>query len=127
MNIMFIMHIFSQKIKLKNENIIIFNPFSSQKNRNLSTNKINIILTYLNTLVGYKTIVFNFGNEINHRLMKRIEINPFEDAERSFALVQYADIVITVDTAVIHFASALNKRQFCIYNNRMFNSVFDKI
>ncbi|MGL9736420.1 MAG: glycosyltransferase family 9 protein [Symbiopectobacterium sp.] len=60
--------------------------------------------------------------------MKRIEINPFEDAERSFALVKYADIVIAVDTAVIHLASALNKRKFCIYiyNNRMFNSVFEK-
>lgn len=118
-------YIFSQQIKMKNEKIIIFNPFASQRNRSLSTNQINIILTYLNTLVGYKTIVFNLGNEINNRLMKSIEINPFEDAERSFALVQYADIVITVDTAVVHLASALNKRQFCIYNNRLFNSVFE--
>lgn len=114
-----------QEIEKKGQKIIIFNPFSSQKNRNLSTEQIDEILNYLNTIEGYKTIVFDMGHKINNHTMERVDINPFKDPGRSFALVQYADIVITVDTALVHLASALNKRQFCIYNNRMFNCVFE--
>lgn len=117
--------LFVNSICKADDKLIIFNPFASQKNRNLSQEQINVAISFLSSLKNYKTIVFNLGKDIEVGDSNNIYLNPFNDAETSFAIVNYADIVITVDTAIVHLAAALDKRQFCIYNNRLCNGLFD--
>lgn len=114
-------HQYANAIK-ENKKLIIFNPFGSQKIRSFSMEQVNSILSYLNTLKGFKTIVFNMGENISCNGFDNIILNPFNDAGKSFALASNADIIITVDTAMVHLASALGIIQYCIYNNRIHNS-----
>lgn len=105
--------------------IIVFNPFASVENRSFSVEQIDKILNYLNQLDGYITVVFNLGKFVDISQYKNVILNPFNELAKSFSLVQYATIVITVDTAIVHLASALNIKQYCIYNNRKFNNKFE--
>lgn len=105
--------------------VIIFNPFASIESRSFSNKQIDSILSYLNRLNGYVTIVFNIGRKIDVSQYENVVLNPFNDLSSSFSLVKYATTVITVDTAIVHLASTLNVRQYCIYNNRKFNNRFE--
>lgn len=109
----------------EDKKIIIFNPFAAHENRCLNVSQINCLLDYLNSLSDYITIVFDMGRGIECDKFERIKLNPFGDAGHSFALVSCADVVISVDTAIVHLASALNIKQYCIYNNRSFNGIYD--
>ncbi|MEZ2894657.1 glycosyltransferase family 9 protein [Providencia rettgeri] len=105
--------------------LIIFNPFASVESRSFSNEQIDSILGYLNQLNGYTTIVFNIGRGVNISQYDNVTLNPFKELDKSFMLVQYAKFVITVDTAIVHLASALKVKQYCIYNNRKFNNKFE--
>ncbi|EMQ1750423.1 glycosyltransferase family 9 protein [Escherichia coli] len=118
-------NIVANEFRKKNKKLVIFNPYGSQNSRTLSDEQINKVLAYLNNLKGYHTIVFNMGKQINHNGLDNVSLSPFSDAGCSFALVRHADFVITVDTAIVHLASALNIRQYCIYNNRMHEGKFE--
>lgn len=113
-------HKYANSIK-ENKKLIIFNPFGSQKIRSFSIEQVNRILSYLNTLKGFKTIVFDMGENISCNDFDNVILNPFNDAGKSFALASNADVIITVDTAMVHLASALGINQYCIYNNRIHN------
>lgn len=112
-------------LKQKYKNIVIFNPFGSQKNRILSQQQINTVLEHLNSIPGFYTIVFNMGKKIDCQHLENVTLSPFKDAANSFALICSADIVITVDTAIVHLASLYNVRQYCIYNNRRHIKKYD--
>lgn len=118
-------NIVANELRGGGKKLVIFNPYGSQNSRTLSDEQIRNILTYLNNLKGYYTIVFNMGRRINYNGLNNVSLSPFSDAGCSFALVRHADFVITVDTAIVHLASALNIRQYCIYNNRMHEGKFE--
>ena len=105
--------------------VIILNPFASKAVRSLSIPQIYTVLNYLDKLEGYVTVVFDLGIKLDISSYKNTVLNPFNDIERSFALIQFADFVITVDTSIVHMASLLNIKQYCIYNNRKFNLKFE--
>lgn len=115
----------ANEFRRKCKRLVIFNPYGSQENRTLSDAQISKVLTYLNNLDGYHTVVFNMGRNLNFDGLENVSLSPFSDAGRSFALVHYADFVITVDTAIVHLASALNVKQYCIYNNRLHEKKFE--
>ncbi len=112
-------------IKQKYKNLVIFNPFGSQKNRVLSVEQINKVLQHLNAIPGFYTVVFNMGKTIECAHLENVALSPFKDIGNSFALVRSADVVITVDTAIVHLASLYNIRQYCIYNNRRHINKYD--
>ncbi len=110
---------FSRKIKTRYNKLIIFNPFGSHSSRNLSQDQINKIIDYLGSNTDFYTIIFNMGKNIHLGTWDNVIYCPYLDAQKSFSLICSADLVITVDTAVVHLASAFDIRQYCIYNNRM--------
>lgn len=115
----------ASRIKKERKKLVIFNPFGSQKNRMLSMEQIEKILEYLNSTEGFYTVVFNMGKSIKYSHLKNVIMSPYQDAENSFALVCSANIVITVDTAIVHLASVFNIKQYCIYNNRLHIGVYN--
>lgn len=110
--------------KLENNKVIIFNPFASEKPRSLSETQIYQVLDFLEQHSKYKTIVFDIHNLIDFSNYKNILANPFSSFITSAALVEISDLVITVDTSIVHLAQAFNKQQIAIYNNRLFNNKF---
>ncbi|MEY0980659.1 glycosyltransferase family 9 protein [Providencia alcalifaciens] len=113
-------HDYANTIK-KTDKLVVFNPFGSHPARSLSMEQINKIIVYLNTLEGYKTVFFNLGCDFSCDDLNNVTLNPFKNAGESFALASNADIIITVDTSMVHLASAFNIKQYCIYNNRLNN------
>lgn len=115
----------ASKIKKEHKKLVIFNPYGSQKNRTLSMEQIDKTLKYLSSVNSFYTVVFNMGKDIKYDHLKNIMMSPYQDAENAFALVCSADAVITVDTAIVHLASAFNIKQYCIYNNRLHIGIYN--
>lgn len=105
--------------------LIILNPFASEKTRCMSNKQIYALLTELNKYQHYTILVFDLGKNLDFSDYQHVIANPYSDFITSAYLVQFAELVITVDTSVVHLATALNKKQIAIYNNRLFNNRFD--
>lgn len=118
-------HAFARTLKKDFKGLVVFNPFGSQGDRALSMPQINEVLRYLNNLNGFITIVFNMGRPIECAHLENVMMTPFKDAGNCFALVGHATFVITVDTAIVHLASVLNVPQYCIYNNRLHDGIYE--
>ncbi|MCO6524377.1 MAG: hypothetical protein J6562_05060 [Candidatus Schmidhempelia sp.] len=106
-------------------NLIIFNPFASEKSRSMSNQQIYSLLTELDKYDKYTTLVFDLGKDLDFSSYQHVIANPYSDFISAACLVQFADLVITVDTSIVHLATALDKGQIAIYNNRLFNNRFN--
>lgn len=100
--------------------IIIFNPFAANDKRSLSIEKTINIMTYLNAIHDHKTIVIGDPRIINSlpclsNVIKFIS-NDISDA---IALLSLSDMVISVDTSIVHFSKIFNKKLISLYNNLM--------
>ncbi|XKM12514.1 glycosyltransferase family 9 protein [Orbaceae bacterium ac157xtp] len=109
---------------LQNKQIIIFNPFASCERRTMSSNQIYAVLDYLNKFEDYIIIVFDVNHELDLDKYSNIICNPFKSFESSCELVRRSQLVVTVDTSIVHLANAMNVKQIAIYNNRILNQKF---
>ncbi len=105
---------YGKKIKEENKNtkIIFFNTHSASRYRTLSLEKTKEILEIL-----YKEnfkIILNSEYDIDD---KNIIIPQKDNFLKVLALVKYSDIVLTINTSIIHAANAFNKNLVAIYNN----------
>lgn len=96
---------------------IVINPFASVEERSLSTSQLEKIAFDL--AKENNTHVFIIGEKkkleflsISH---ENISICIFDSLWDSISLIRKADLVISVDTAIVHIASALNKNLLAIY------------
>lgn len=108
-----------------NEFIIIFCPFSSSKEKSFSKKQIEGILTFLSEQKNCTTIIVGEQKDIsNINELPNIFINRNPSFSFTSALISLSDLVLTVDTSIVHVASAYNIRMIAIYNNR-YNSKFN--
>ncbi|MWN31253.1 MULTISPECIES: glycosyltransferase family 9 protein [unclassified Gilliamella] len=107
------------------KNIIIFNPYGSNQARSFSNSQIDIILSFLSQYDNCITIIIGEPSTISHiKTKKNIVINPLGSFFQSVALVKFSNLVISVDTSIVHIASIYDKKMLCVYNNRMIDNVF---
>lgn len=64
----------------------------------------------LNKYQHYTILVFDLGKNLDFSDYQHVIANPYSDFITSACLVQFAELVITVDTSVVHLATALNKK-----------------
>ena len=108
-----------------NKNIIIFNPYGSNTARSFSDTQIDSILSCLSQYDNCVTVVVGEPNKIKHiDTPPNIIINPLTSFFETVALIEFATLVITVDTSIVHVASIYNKKMLCIYNNRIIDNKF---
>ena len=98
--------------KNKNSKIIFFNTHSASKHRTLSLEKTKEILEILHK-ENFK-IILNSKYIIEN---KNLIIPKKDNFLKVLALVKYSDIVLTINTSIIHAAKAFNKKMIAIYNN----------
>ncbi|MCO6539468.1 MAG: glycosyltransferase family 9 protein [Gilliamella sp.] len=105
--------------------IIVFNPFGSSKTKSLSFEQIEKITEFLTLQKDCITIVVGEQKEIVfiHEL-PNVYINKNPSFIFTSALVSLCNLVITVDTSIVHVASAYNIPMIAVYNNR-YNLCFD--
>jgi ADP-heptose:LPS heptosyltransferase len=116
---------FANSFHKQNKKIIIFNPYGSNNARSFSHSQINMIVSFLSLYDNYVTIVVGEPNKISHiQTKKNIVINPFTSFFATVALVKFSNLVISVDTSIVHIASVYNKKMLCVYNNRIIDNKF---
>jgi len=116
---------FTEQVRNSGNKIIIVNPYGSHKRKCLTDEQIKKLLCYLDGFNNYTIILFDMGRYTDVQSFKNVIINPFRDAGNSFALVSLADIVISVDTSIVHLASHFGIQQYCMYNNIILNGKYD--
>ena len=97
-----------------NNKKIIFNGEGSDKS--ISTEKIidtlNALLNaypeYYIYIIGYSAYYEKYNEIVKKINNKRLQITYKTNIQDTFALIKYADLLISVDTALIHIASALD-------------------
>ncbi|NUF26581.1 glycosyltransferase family 9 protein [Gilliamella sp. ESL0254] len=116
---------FISSLLASNKNIIIFNPYGSNEARSFSNSQIDTTLSFLSQYDNCITIVVGEPNKISHiKAKKNIIINPLPTFFESVALVKFSNLVISVDTSIVHIASIYNKKMLCVYNNRIIDNKF---
>ena len=109
----------------RNKFIIIFNPHGSVETKSFSQEQINIIINFLSQLKNFITIIVGEQKCIsNIPVLPNIFINRNPSFFVTCALVSLSDFVITVDTSIVHVASAYNIPMLAIFSNQI-RSFFD--
>ena len=103
-------------IKNSNEKYIFFNTHSASKVRSLSLDKTKEILQML-----YKynfKIILNSQYDINN---ENIIVPRKDNFLYIIALIKYSDMILTVDTSIVHVANVFDKKLIAVYNNDTMN------
>lgn len=94
------------------EKYIFFNTHSASRHRTLSLEKTKEILEILYKL-NFK-IILNSQYDINN---ENIIVPRKDNFLYVLALVKYSDIILTINTSIIHAANVFDKKMIAIYNN----------
>lgn len=119
------------KLFLKNKNInhyVLLNPYGSGNERKLSAEKINEITDKVVRESSLSVILLSSPDTRDliqeSPILFSERIVHFDDSESIYdaiAAVKLADLIISVDTSIVHIATGLNKKQIAIYSQDNFN------
>ncbi|MDY4011906.1 MAG: glycosyltransferase family 9 protein [Fusobacterium gastrosuis] len=105
---------------IKDEKILVLNPYGASKHKSFSTETLNEIIKFL-AKIDIKVILIYYGDkykelealkEKNQNIYIPKYISSIED---SIYLISKANYVISPDTSIVHIASALNKKIVAVY------------
>lgn len=102
------------------QKIIVFNPSGSCKNRSMSTSQVQQIIAKLKQRDEHVLIVLiDVGKQYGIENDRQIVVNPFSALLPYIKAIEAAQLVITVDTSIVHLASMTETPQIAVYNNRV--------
>ena len=105
-------------------NYILLNPYGSNKNKTLSKVKIVELLKYLSSKYNDKSIFLLYSPNtmadaalsVKSVSCDNVSLYPgVTDIYDAIQAVSHADLVISVDTSIVHIADGLNKKLVSIY------------
>lgn len=104
---------------------ILFNPFGSGSTRKLNKETILNIIHQLNiNYPNYQCVLLSSPgtrDEINRmKIHDNKLVFHFEDSESIYdaiSIVAHAELIVTVDTSIVHIATGLGKKQIAIYKD----------
>ncbi|MBH5328581.1 glycosyltransferase family 9 protein [Eikenella sp. S3360] len=99
---------------LPKQKFAVLNPFGSKEKRCLSEQQIQAICYNLEQQ-GFATILVGSPDKINKIKIDKSTTFPSRDILDVIALIKYSDLVVTVDTSVIHAAAAFTKNTIGLY------------
>ena len=105
---------------IKEEKIVVLNPYGASKHKSFSLETLDKIIKYLKS-VNVGVILIYFGEKYRElEQLKKDNENVYipqniETIQDSVYLIKGADLVITPDTSIVHIASALNKANISVY------------
>ncbi|MEC5344768.1 glycosyltransferase family 9 protein [Brenneria populi] len=101
--------------------IVAFNPYASNDVRSFTSQQINLLLNLLQKHDDVIVIIIGEKNKIKEiKEEERVIKNPFESFWGAAAVVAYSDMVISVETSIVHLANALNKELVSVYSSEKF-------
>lgn len=105
--------------KINNKKIIAFNPFGSFSEKSFSYQQINNIINFMSKYEDSVLIIIGEKNKLSliNNVHKNVFIGNFSSFFASIALVELCDLLISVDTSIVHVGNAFNKKLISIYSN----------
>lgn len=101
-----------------NKNIVIINPLGAKKICRLTPEQIELIYSHVRRIMpAYRIIFTGLPRDLQSIAIDHIETLPFDDFIYTVALTKFSKYVITVDTALVHIASAYNIPTLALYPN----------
>ncbi|MGU3414934.1 glycosyltransferase family 9 protein [Enterobacteriaceae bacterium C34A] len=100
-----------------NKKIIVINPFASVGERSLSLSELEALATGLAKTQNSHIFIIGEKSKLQtiHIQHDDISISNFNSLWDAVSLIKKADLVISVDTAIVHIASAFDKKMLAIY------------
>ncbi|KAA8997306.1 glycosyltransferase family 9 protein [Affinibrenneria salicis] len=101
--------------------IVVFNPYASNDVRSFTTRQIDELLKLLQKNDDVIVIIIGEKNKIKDiQQGDRVIKNPLESFWGAAAMVAYSDMVISVETSIVHLANALDKPLVSVYSSEKF-------
>lgn len=95
---------------------VLLNPFGALKTRKFSTAKINAIVDIIKQKIENPVIIISgLESEIKHIEIDGVEKTPFTRYIHATSLVKQVDYIVSVDTSIVHAATAFNKPIVAFY------------
>lgn len=102
------------------QKIIVFNPSGSCKNRSMSTSQVQQIIAKLKQCDEHVLIVLiDVDKQYGIENDRQVVVNPFSALLPYIKAIEAAQLVITVDTSIVHLVSMTETPQIAVYNNRV--------
>lgn len=101
--------------------LVVINPFAADQERFLSLLQVNSMIKQIQALDNQILIVIIGPADLLRtlNLARGAITNPFHTIWSAAALVKYADLVISPDTAWVHIARAFQRPLIALYNNKI--------
>ena len=109
---------FINKNKLNNKKILLINPEGANKERQLSNEYIERLVNEIKNKFGYNIVLLCYKRKYPSNFDKNVFILNTKNIMESVAVVYLSDLIITVDTSVVHIADCFDKQMIVLYNNR---------
>ena len=105
---------FIQKLNCNGKKLLLFNPIGAAPYRTFNEDKINEILKVLSSLNNYIVVIPDFDGRYLY-LQEKVVIFSNNNFLRLAELVKNIDLMISVDTSLIHLAEAFSKTSIIFY------------
>ena len=108
----------------ENQLICIFNPYASSERRSFSLKQIQEIIINCSKFSNLTTIIVGSAKKISlisAGEKENIIFNKLEHFFYTIALIKHCDLVISVDTSIVHIANAYNKPLISVYSSEIDN------
>ncbi len=112
--------------KIKEKYIFVFNPYGSTQERIFSEKQVETLLDYFSKVVDIHVVVIGEQSKIGTlKEGGNISINYHPSFFTAAQIVKSSDLVISLDTSIVHLSRAFNKRILCIYPYKLLASGAD--
>ncbi|RWX54373.1 glycosyltransferase family 9 protein [Photobacterium chitinilyticum] len=119
----------ASELNLAEDYLIVINPFGSGTPRKLSKQKLQELISRIRSLELGVKIAFTVSPAEKSIIEELVEgnsdvcllLDSCHSIYHAIALISMADLVISVDTSMVHIASGLNKKLIALYNPDMNN------
>lgn len=103
-----------------NKLVCIFNPFASSERRSFSEKQTKEIINLFSKYANVLTIIVGISDRINKLpSSQNVLINQLTHFYYTVALIKHCDLVLSVDTSIVHLSNAYNKHLISIYSSEI--------
>lgn len=108
---------FINKNNLNTKKILLINPEGAHKERQLSNEYIKQLVNEIKNKFDYNIVLLCYKRKYPSNFDKNIFILNTKDIMESVTIVYLSDLIITVDTSIVHIADCYNKDMITLYPN----------
>lgn len=101
----------------ENKKILLINPQGSIDNRTLTDSYLNKLVEEITKKTDYKIVLLSYKRKYNIE-NKDVSVFNVKNILETASMVKLSDLILTVDTSIVHIADVFNKKMIVLHDNR---------